>query len=171
MWIYLLRHGVAEGLRAGLTDEERALTPDGWQQLRAAAKAWARLGRAPSLVVTSPLRRARESAETFAEATQAEGGLRVDPQLAPGSPLLGAVTLLEGLLLTGTESVALIGHEPHLGYLLGRLVTGQERLAVPIEEGMLVALEVAGSTSLLAELRFALSAEAAARLTWAARRA
>ena len=48
MWIYLLRHGVAEAPRLGLADEDRALTRDGLADLHAASRAWGRLVTAPS---------------------------------------------------------------------------------------------------------------------------
>ncbi|MGC6487613.1 MAG: SixA phosphatase family protein [Planctomycetota bacterium] len=165
MWIYLLRHGVAEDLRAGMDDGDRALTEEGWQKLRAASGSWRRLVRRPSVVVTSPLLRARETAEVFVETTGRPADLRVDACLEPIAPLSHATTMLEGLLLEGTESVALIGHEPQLGYLLGTLLTGQERLAVPLKKGMLVGLQTRGATSLLAGLRFCLSQKAAAKVT------
>ena len=59
MWIYLLRHGVAEEPRAGLTDEQRALTEEGMEKLRRASPAWRRLVHTPSVVMCSPLVRAR----------------------------------------------------------------------------------------------------------------
>ena len=73
--------------------------------------------------------------------------------------------MLESLLLEGTGSVSLIGHEPHLGCLLGVLLTGQERLSIPLKKGMLVGLRTSGSTSLVASLRFCLSQKAAAAIT------
>jgi len=165
MWIYLLRHGVAEDLRAGLDDEDRALTEEGRKKLRAAGAAWRQVVPSPGVVVTSPLLRARQTAEVYVEATGAPADRRVDACLSPVAPLRGAVSMLERQLLGGTDSVTLIGHEPHLGCLLGVLLTGQERLSIPLKKGMLVGLRTAGSTSLVASLRFCLSQKAAATLT------
>lgn len=165
MWIYLLRHGVAEDLRADLADEDRALTEEGRKKLRAAGAAWRHIVQTPDVVVTSPLLRARQTAEVFVEAVGAPTERRVDACLSPVAPLRGAVAMLESLLLEGPGSVSLIGHEPHLGCLLGVLLTGQERLSIPLKKGMLVGLRTSGSTSLVASLRFCLSQKAAAAIT------
>lgn len=164
MWIYLLRHGIAEDHAADVPDEDRALTDEGRKRLRRAARSWQRLVDAPDVIVTSPLRRARETAEVFVEAVRFAGNLRIDNALVPGATPSLAVTLLEAELLAGTDSVVLIGHEPHLGHLLGALLTGQPRVAVPMKKGMLVALEAENSTSVQATLRFALTQRAAGRL-------
>lgn len=164
MWIYLLRHGNAEDHAPDLPDEDRALTEEGKKRLRRAAPTWQRLVDAPDVIVTSPLRRARETAEVLVDAVRFAGNLRIDNALVPGATPSLAVTLIEAELLAGTGSIALVGHEPHLGHLLGALLTGQPRVAVPLKKGMLVGLEAESATSALATLRFALSQRAAARL-------
>lgn len=162
MLIYLLRHGRAED-GFGMRDEERALTSDGWERLRAAAPAWTRLVKAPQIVFQSPLRRAQESASVLIEAVSGQPDVRTDPALTPGSHIPNAMRLIEAELLGGTESIAFVGHEPHLGYLLGMLLTGDERHSIPFKKGMLAAVEFA-STSLIGELRFSLTQKAAANL-------
>lgn len=165
MWIYLLRHGIAEDHRPGLADEDRALTDVGRQRLERAGAAWRELVPTPDIVVTSPLKRARQTADAFVAAVGFDADVRVDEGLVPGARTADAVTLLEGELLSRTGSVALIGHEPHLGYLLGSLVSGDPRLSIPLKKGMLVGLQTESTTTLVAGLRFALSQKAAARLT------
>lgn len=165
MWIYLLRHGAAQEPRLGLADEDRALTEAGQAQLEAASGAWCRAVRTPNIVWCSPFVRARETAKVFMQAVEAQSSPQVDAALTPSGDPAYAVTLLEGEMLARTEAVAVVGHEPHLGYLLGALMTGQQRLSVPLQTGMLVGLKVTGTTTIHAELRFALSHQAAARLT------
>ena len=164
MEIHLLRHGIAEDQRAGIMDRERALTDEGWKRLRRAAPAWRGLVEAPAVVIVSPLRRARETAEVFAEAVRYGGELRVEEALQPDAPPTLAASLLEAESLSGCPSVALIGHEPHLGYLLGLLLTGHPRQPIPLKKGMLVSVETASSASLVANLRFALSQRVAGEL-------
>ncbi len=60
----------------------------------------------PELVLTSPLLRARQTAEAIAEAASAE--LRVDDRLAPGSSL----DLLEEAIGEEPGPVACVGHQP-----------------------------------------------------------
>jgi phosphohistidine phosphatase len=165
MWIYLLRHGVAEDHRAGVRDEERALTAAGERQLAAAAAAWRRVVRAPDVVFTSPLLRARQTADALCDALAHRPERRVTDAMLPGAAAGEMVRLLEAELFAKTPSVALVGHEPHLGCVLGALLASQPRLAVPLQRGMLVGLQAEGATCLVAGLRFALSQEAAASLT------
>ena len=165
MWIYLLRHGVAEDARPGLCDEERALTEDGKARLRRASQAWTRVVREPAVVISSPLLRARQTAETFIEAVGGGAELQISEDLVPSADPMRAITMLEGEMIARTASVALIGHEPHMGYLLGALMTGRQLAAVPLKKGMLVGLKAEGVTSLVADLRFALSQKTASKLT------
>ncbi|MEZ6036763.1 MAG: phosphohistidine phosphatase SixA [Planctomycetota bacterium] len=165
MWIYLLRHGIAEDPQPGQSDDERALTEQGWRRLRRAAPAWSRLVGGIDVLVSSPLRRARETATVLAEAGGFRGELRIDEGLVPGAAPALALAMLEAELLSGTDSVAVVGHEPHLGYLLGTLLTGHPRVTVPFKKGMLVGLEATSPTSLATGLRFTLTQKAAARLT------
>jgi phosphohistidine phosphatase len=163
MHIYLLRHGNAEDHAEG-GDAERALTEDGWKRLRRAAPAWHALLDTPEVVFTSPLRRAQQTASVFAEALHYERELRIESALVPDAPPQLATALLEAEALSGTRSVALVGHQPHLGYLLGLLLTGHPRQPIPLKKGMLVAVETASVASLVGNLRLALTQRAATRL-------
>ena len=165
MWIYLLRHGIAEDPRPGIADDDRALTDEGREGLRDARHAWSRLVQPPDLVITSPLRRARETADIFRETFDAEPPLRVEAAIIPGAEPARVVTLLESEMLSQTRSVAVVGHEPNIGYLFGALLTGQLRISVSMERGMLVGLQSEGATSLITGLRFVLRQQDAARIT------
>ncbi len=165
MRIYLLRHGNAEDARPGVSDAERALTEEGWDRLKRAAPAWRALVETPGALLVSPLRRAHETAAIFADAVKFRGEVRTERSLLPDSPATLALNQIEIEALSGTQSVALVGHEPHLGYLLATLLTGHPRQSIPLKKGMLVAVETESSASLVASLRFALSSKAAAELT------
>ena len=83
------------------------------------------------------------------------------PQAMPEQTL----TVLEAELFARTESIALVGHEPHLGYLLGSLLTGHTRMAIALKKGMLVGLQTESATNVIAGLRFVLTQKLAATLT------
>ncbi|MBL9079227.1 MAG: phosphohistidine phosphatase SixA [Planctomycetes bacterium] len=163
MRIHLLRHGIAED-HCPAGDAGRALTDEGWKKLRRAAPSWRTLVEAPDVVFVSPLRRAQETASVFTEAVGFRGELRIEPALQPDAPPTLAASLLEAEALSGTQAVALVGHEPHLGYLLGLLLTGHPRQPIPVKKGMLVSVETASAASLVASLRFALTQRAAGEL-------
>jgi phosphohistidine phosphatase len=162
--IHLLRHGIAEDQAPGCDDAARALTDEGRKRLRKAADAWRVVVAPPDVVWTSPLLRARQTCEIFCAAVGFAGEVRVCADLVPEAAPSRALALLEGEALCGTGSVALVGHEPHLGYLLGLLLTGQGRMPVPFKKGMLVGVETESRTSLVGQLRFALTQKLAGEL-------
>jgi phosphohistidine phosphatase len=67
MQIYLLRHGIAEEQRPGHPDAERALTSEGRDKLRRVLKRARAAGAGPSLILSSPYRRAIETADVAVE--------------------------------------------------------------------------------------------------------
>jgi phosphohistidine phosphatase len=101
--VYLCRHAKAGG---GEPDELRALTAEGQDQARRLAEQLASDPAPPTLVLSSPLLRARQTAEAIARAAGAE--LRVDARLSPGAT---AESLREAVAACGTP-VATVGHQP-----------------------------------------------------------
>jgi phosphohistidine phosphatase len=103
MLVFLVRHAHAE---RGEPDELRELSERGRVEARAVARQLAGHPTPPVVVLTSPLVRARQTAEQIAHETGAE--LRLDERLAPGATaglLREAIRGLEG-------SVAVVGHQP-----------------------------------------------------------
>ncbi len=127
---FLVRHGEAERDPGG-PDAERRLTPAGRASFEALARS---LGSSLRLarVVTSPHRRARETAEILAAATGAP--LEVDPALAAGRRT--GPELLEAAWAAGS-GVALVGHNPELAEAVA-LASGGQRAVPP---GTVCALE------------------------------
>jgi phosphohistidine phosphatase len=103
MVLFLVRHAHAEN---GDPDETRPLSQRGRAEARTVAKTLSQLKNPPVLVLSSPLLRARATAEEIGEATAAE--VRVDERLSPGAT---AEALREAI---GTEkrTVAAVCHQP-----------------------------------------------------------
>ncbi len=108
MELILLRHGKAEDYNL-LGDTERQLMPKGhWQGVRA-AKLLEQATLLPEVVLTSPLVRARQTAEAFCAAAGMPGPI-VQGWLACGmAPEQG---LRELAAFMDFSSVAIVGHEP-----------------------------------------------------------
>src|SRR4051794_37184555 len=70
--IYLVRHGVAEERGGSIADEDRALTTEGKRRTRKAMRGFARLRDGPSLILSSPLVRAWQTAEIVAKSLGAD---------------------------------------------------------------------------------------------------
>ncbi|MCS7079602.1 MAG: phosphohistidine phosphatase SixA [Chloracidobacterium sp.] len=119
-----MRHGIAHELGAdgSRSDAERTLTNEGRANTRAAARAMARLELDIDAIWTSPLARARQTAEIVAETLQKTQLMEEMAELALGGGperVVGALTRLS----RGT-GVLLVGHEPDLSRLVAYLVWG-----------------------------------------------
>lgn len=85
MEIYLLRHGIAEDAGPGHPDSERALTSEGREKLRRVLKRARAGGVSPSLILSSPYKRAIQTAEEAAEVLAYKGKIRRTHALTPNS--------------------------------------------------------------------------------------
>jgi phosphohistidine phosphatase len=123
--IMLLRHAIAEDPSPGRSDEERRLTGEGKRKLREIVAGMRALDLPVDAILTSPLRRSRETADLVAAGYDREDAVVECAALGPaGGPdaVLGA---LRGVRGTG---VVLVGHEPDMGELASTLLTGSAGL-------------------------------------------
>jgi phosphohistidine phosphatase len=141
--IFLLRHGIAAGPSPHMSDAERALTADGARKTTRAARGLAHLGVAPEIVLSSPLRRAHETADLVAEILSPALTVEIYPPLAPGH---GAEDVLRGLHAhRRARQILLVGHQPDLGLLASYLLTGTASLVpLPFKKAGTAAFRVDG---------------------------
>jgi phosphohistidine phosphatase len=99
--LILVRHAKAE---PGKPDAMRRLTPAGMDAAAMLGEVLAE--RHPDAVVSSPLRRARETAEAIAQAAGLEAA--VDERLAPGATVESVRAAVAGR----GETVIAVGHQP-----------------------------------------------------------
>ncbi len=123
MDIYLLRHGIAEDVRPGMSDSDRALTREGRDKLRRVLKRAQEAGVTPTLILSSPLRRAVETAEIAAESLAYAGTIVRTSALVPNASPGAAWDEIRSR--SGEDSILLASHEPLMSSLLAYL------LAVP----------------------------------------
>jgi phosphohistidine phosphatase len=135
MRLVIIRHAIAGDRDAfaesGRPDAERPVTAEGRKKMRANARGLRAIVPELEILATSPYTRARETAEIVADVYD---GLAVTevPALAHGGSRDG---LLEWLSARQAEHVALVGHEPDLGGLIGWLVTGGGPPFVTLRKG------------------------------------
>ncbi len=142
MDLWLLRHAAAEDRAKSGRDEDRELTKEGSERARAVARGLAALDPGIDLVVTSPFRRARQTAEPVVEALRLEKSLRSSVALEPATD--PEAILEEVHAERERRAVLLVGHQPHLGELLGRLVCGDEGSAIPLKKASVAWIELSG---------------------------
>ena len=144
MNLYLMRHGIAVAAdEPGInSDNERPLTSKGVKRQRRAARGLARLNIAFSSVLTSPVLRARQTAEIVAQYLGLEAKLEEISGLAPESSV-------EHLMLGLTrfhdqENVLLVGHEPLLSDTASFLLLGKSKpsLSMRFRKGGLCCIEI-----------------------------
>lgn len=136
--LFLIRHGVAaERGDAYPDDAKRPLTGRGVAGLRREARGLAVLGVAFDQVLTSPLVRARQTADVLAPELGSAPIANV-ASLAPGGKY---ADLLDDLTrYARREAIALVGHEPDMGELARRLLG--LRGAVSFKKGAVCCIEI-----------------------------
>src|SRR3954452_5893044 len=85
MEIYILRHGIAEEATRAMKDADRALTSEGVEKLETVLRRARAAGVEPSTILTSPYRRARETAEIAAKTLRGKSTLVESQALVPES--------------------------------------------------------------------------------------
>ncbi len=120
MEIYLLRHGIAEDAPPGMPDADRALTPAGRQKLRRVL-ARARAAKVePDVILSSPYRRALETAEIAVESLGYKGKVVQTTALTPDA---NPHDTWEEIRARKSEaSLLLASHEPLMSSLLAFLL-------------------------------------------------
>jgi phosphohistidine phosphatase len=133
MLLFLVRHAHAD---PGDPDELRPLSARGREEARALAERLAASRTPPQIVLTSPLLRARETAEAIAAATGAD--LRIDHRLSPGA----TAALLQECTEGESRPTAAVCHQPDCSEIAAAL-TGSDPGFPP---GGVAELELGGQT-------------------------
>jgi phosphohistidine phosphatase len=152
MLIHLLRHAEAEDVSPSGRDGDRRLTEAGRKRMKSVAKAIARMDPEYDAVLVSPLVRSGETARPVVEACGFDGDVAETRSLLPNAD---PEEILKELARLGAERVLLVGHQPHFGRLLGRLVIGRRDVEIPMKKAGLAEVETEDDPSLgRAELKF-----------------
>lgn len=123
--VFLIRHAEAIDETLELRDPHRHLTDHGRAQARALGDRLRWHDCTPSVVWTSPLVRAVQTAELVLAVVGGAVPVRAEPALAPGADVR---PLVQRLAAAGVTSVALVGHEPILSGI-GSILSGRDDFA------------------------------------------
>lgn len=139
MELYLLRHGIAEDHSATGRDQDRRLTEEGREKLSRVLKRAASAGVEPSLIISSPYKRAIETAEIAASELHYKGKvLRVGSLTPDSSPPSVWSEIREH---RDEPSILLTGHEPLFSSTVAWLL-GSTRQMVDFRKAALVRIDI-----------------------------
>jgi len=138
MEIYLLRHGIAEDGHAGQPDAERKLTDEGREKLRRVLKRARSADVSPSLILSSPYRRAVETAEIAAEVLAYKGKLPETRALIPNASPTEAWDEIRAR--PDESAILLASHEP-LTSALAAFLLNCPALQVDMKKAALVRID------------------------------
>ncbi|MBW2057111.1 MAG: phosphohistidine phosphatase SixA [Deltaproteobacteria bacterium] len=138
MEIYLMQHGQAFSEEA---DPERSLTPEGEDQILTSARALVKMGILFDLVVSSPKKRALQTARlTAGTLNYPLDGIKVTETLNPTALPVEAIGFLKAY--EDKTRVLLAGHLPSLGEIASELLTEGPRVFIHFEMGGLCRIDV-----------------------------
>jgi phosphohistidine phosphatase len=155
MEIYLMQHGKSFSEEA---DPERSLTPEGENQIEASTRALQKMGVGFDLIVTSPKKRARQTAEIVAQGLEyPSDDIKVTEALQPKAPASDAISFLKAY--EDKTRVLLTGHLPSLGGIASDLLSEGSKVDVQFNMGGLCRVDADLSKGGAGELKWVLPPE------------
>jgi phosphohistidine phosphatase len=141
MDIFILRHGKAEKATPGGADRDRALTPEGREALERVLDCASAARARPSLILSSPYRRALETAQIATERLRYDGLITTVDELTPeASPY---ATWDEIRAHYDEDGILLATHEP-LASSIAAFLLNSPALNLDVKPGTLIAIKCDG---------------------------
>lgn len=135
--LVLMRHGKAENFNPD-GDFQRVLVEKGREQARRAARTLKAAGLLPEIVLTSPLIRARQTADEFCQTAEMPGAV-IQGWLACG--MAPETVMSELAAFRDFKRVAIVGHEPDFSVLV-EWVLGVTGGGVEFKKGAIACLRI-----------------------------
>jgi phosphohistidine phosphatase len=140
--LYIIRHGLAGiGLEDEALDHARPLKKKGREQMKGIAKALKQLNTSFDRVITSPLLRAKESAEIINKYCGTIKEVMVTDLLKPGASFEKMTKFLNELK---HEKIAIVGHEPFLSGFASYCLSNSKSSFIKLKKGGVLMLEIDG---------------------------
>ena len=139
--LYLIRHGIAAERGTYQNDDQRPLTQEGDRKTRQVANRLKQLNLQFDQILTSPLIRARQTADIL-KAVGLSPNLEEFAPLAPDGKIEDWISWYKTWQLTGGKSLALVGHEPDLGYWAELLIWGQPKASLIVKKAGIMGINL-----------------------------
>jgi len=139
--VFFLRHGEA-GNRIAVQgkDFERSLTETGKNEVEKIAESIEKMDLEFDKIVTSPLARARETAEIVAKDQRKPDKVELWDELRPEGNRLDLFRRLSKM--RQDADVLLVGHEPYLSNLIGEIISGNLATKIILKKGGLAKVQI-----------------------------
>ena len=149
MLVYFLRHASAGQSRANpAQDNQRPLDKTGIEQCRDVGRLLAAIAVEVDVIISSPLKRATETAALVAKEIGHNSKIALDAALGSGATFPKFRRLLRHY--AGKKAVMVVGHNPSLSEFLSLLVTnGKSSRATDMKKGAIARVEYEGNQPLL----------------------
>jgi phosphohistidine phosphatase len=141
MNLYLMRHANAGLSRGNSTaDAKRALIKEGKEQCMLMARVLSALKVQIDVIVSSPLKRALQTAQFVGTEIGYEAKVEVSPALGLDADFTAFQQMLARY--SDHEGVLVVGHNPNLYQFLGRLITGNGGAAIRMRKGSIARVDM-----------------------------
>lgn len=149
MIVYFLRHASAgERMADPKKDEKRALDKTGIEQCGYVGRALAALDVQVDVLISSPLKRATQTASLLGNELGYEGKLVLEDGLRPGASFTDFRKLLDKY--GKYESIMVVGHNPNLSEFLGRCISENGcEASVDLKKGAVARVETGRNSAVL----------------------
>lgn len=141
MKLYLFRHGIAEDRKLGKEDHQRILTPAGIGKTEKIALKLKKLELKFDLIITSPLIRAKQTAQILQKHHLAQQ-IKEDSTLAPQGDIQQWIKWLQKSDHSSKSQLLLVGHQPDLGHWAEVLVWGESQEKIILKKAGIIGLEI-----------------------------
>ena len=158
MFLYVFRH--ADAVSDAATDYERPLSEKGKTQVKRVATFCAGNELLPAVILTSPLRRAKETAELFSVETKVKRILSVDFLSSGMTPEIAIRELAD---YQEFASVMIVGHEPDFSALVASLLGVPDREQIHLRKASLTAIDLPDVNAARGILEFSIPAKLMSR--------
>jgi phosphohistidine phosphatase len=143
MDLLIVRHAIAfdRDQHRWREDAVRPLSPAGIRRARKAAAGLKKLTARPQRLLTSPLLRAKQTAQILTDVAGWPAAEEV-PELSPGEPVPAVLALLAK---DRSKLTAVVGHQPGLGHLLAAcLLGGGDSLSIEMKKNAVACVSFNG---------------------------
>jgi phosphohistidine phosphatase len=141
MILYLMRHANAGTIRENpVLDMKRGLVKEGKEQCMLMARVMVALKAQIDVVVSSPLKRAKQTAQLVGTELGYDSQVEISPALGLNASFADFQNMLAKY--ADREGVLAVGHNPNLFQFLGRMITGNGGAAIRMRKGSIARVDM-----------------------------